>query len=125
MQAQVEMMAQDLAAGLAELERLIHRLPPQPQLLGSGGGEAGDIEQAVALLQQNAEASLELQAELGAAAAKLAQLQDAHGALAEAALCHRAATAVAAGAAAGGVAIAGTAAAEPALRGSGDGAAGT
>lgn len=45
------------------------------------------------LLQQNASAAAELQAELAAAGAKLAQLQDAHGVLAEAALAQRAAAA--------------------------------
>ena len=56
----------------------------------------------MSLLQQNAEAGEELQREVAATGAKLAQLQDAHGALAEATLCHQAASAAAAGAAKGG-----------------------
>lgn len=76
-------MASDLMAGLKDVEGLIQQLP---ELSGS---EAEEVAQAVALLQQNAEASQELQQELVAASAKLAQLQDAHGVLAEAALRHR------------------------------------
>lgn len=49
--------------------------------------------QAVELLQQNAAAAAELQAELATASAKLAELQDAHGVLAEAQLAQRAAAA--------------------------------
>ena len=94
MQAQTELMSRDLLAGLTEIEELIQRVP---QL---GSSEAAEVAQAVSLLQQNAEAAEELQREVAAAGAKLAQLQDAHGALAEAALCHRAASAAGAAAAA-------------------------
>jgi hypothetical protein len=85
-------MASDLMNGLKEVEGIIQQLP---QLESS---EAADVAEAVALLQQNAEAAQELQQELAAASVKLAQLQDAHGAVAEAALSHRAAVAAAAAA---------------------------
>lgn len=102
-------MSRDLLSGLTEIEQLIQRLP---QLGGSS--EAGEVAQAVSLLQQNAEAAEELEREVAAAGAKLAQLQDAHGALAEVALSHRAATAAATAAAA-------AAAAEAAAKGGGNG----
>ncbi|KAL4447826.1 hypothetical protein ABPG75_005045 [Micractinium tetrahymenae] len=98
-QAQAELMSKDLLAGLRDVEALIQQLP------GGGGNEPEEVAQAVELLQQNARAAEELQAELGAAGAKLAQLQDAHGVLAEAALAQRAAAA-AAEAASGGPAAA-------------------
>ena len=91
-QAQTELMARDLTSALQEVESSILRLPPMP------ASEAEEVSQAVELMRQNAEASEELAAELAAARAKLAKLQDAHGALAEAALCHRAAAAAAAAA---------------------------
>lgn len=91
-QAQSELMARDLTTALQEVESSILRLPPMP------ASEAEEVAQAVVLMQQNADASAELAAELAAARAKLARLQDAHGALAEAALCHRAAAAAAAAA---------------------------
>ncbi|PRW45474.1 mediator of RNA polymerase II transcription subunit 21-like [Chlorella sorokiniana] len=91
-QAQSELMAKDLSAALQEVEASIQRLPPMP------ASEAEEVAQAVDLMRQNAEASAELAAELEAARAKLAKLQDAHGVLAEAALCHRAAAAAAAAA---------------------------
>lgn len=91
-QAQSELMARDLTTALQEVESSILRLPPMP------ASEAEEVAQAVVLMQQNAFASAELAAELAAARAKLARLQDAHGALAEAALCHRAAAAAAAAA---------------------------
>lgn len=91
-QAQSELMARDLTAALQEVESSIQRLPPM------AASEAEEVGQAVDLMRQNAEASAELAAELAAARAKLARLQEAHGALAEAALCHRAAAAAAAAA---------------------------
>lgn len=93
-QTQAELMSKDLAASLQEAEQLIARLPDLP------ASEAAEVAAAAALTQQNAEASAELAAELAAASAKLATLQDAHGALAEAALAHKAAVAAAAAAAA-------------------------
>lgn len=86
-------MAADLVAGLSDVEGLIQRLPE------ASSSEEDDVARAVDLLRQNAEAAQELQRELDAAAAKLAQLQSAHGVLAEAALAHKADTAAAAAAA--------------------------
>ncbi|KAI3425067.1 hypothetical protein D9Q98_008444 [Chlorella vulgaris] len=94
-QAQTELMASDLMAGLKDAERLIQQLPE------TSDGEAEEVAQAVVLLQQNAEASQELRRELAAASAKLGLLQDAHGVLAEAALCQGPAAAAAAGGPAG------------------------
>lgn len=95
LQAQTELMASDLMAGLKDAERLIQQLPE------TSDGEAEEVAQAVVLLQQNAEASQELRRELAAASAKLGLLQDAHGVLAEAALCQGPAAAAAAGGPAG------------------------
>ena len=83
-------MARDLTAALQDVEASIQQLPPL------AASEAEEVAQAAALMQQNADASAELAAELAAAQAKLARLQEAHGALAEAALCQRAAVAAAA-----------------------------
>lgn len=84
-------------AGLKDAERLIQQLPD------TSDSEAEEVAQAVSLLQLNAEASQDLRRELAAATAKLGLLQDAHGVLAEAALCQgTAATATAAAAAAAG-----------------------
>lgn len=92
-QAQAELMSRDLTASLQEVEGLIQRLPQLP------ASEPAEVAQAVALMQQNAVAAAELAAELATAGTKLAQLQEAHGALAEAALAHKAAAAAAAAAA--------------------------
>lgn len=87
-------MSRDLATSLQEAEQLIARLPDL------SAGEAEEVARAAELTHENAQASAELAAELAAASAKLAALQDAHGALAEAALAHKAALAAAAAAAA-------------------------
>lgn len=80
LQAQTELMAQELLESFSALERLIQRLPATDR------AEEAQVREIVALQQANAAASEELRGELAAAQARLVQLQDAFALLADAQL---------------------------------------
>jgi hypothetical protein len=77
LQAQTELMANELLEGFTGVERLIQQLPATDKT------EEQQVQEIVTLQEHNSRASQELQGELQAAEAQLAQLQEAYGMLAD------------------------------------------